>query len=112
MCEWKPDFDALNARVTTIEGRMSQVEHDLGMMRSETQAGFRNGAEAMREINVSVSNLAHDFGARMNTIDKRLVEEKQKWGETLRSVVVWSVRVLLAGAALAMGITAWRTLVQ
>jgi hypothetical protein len=112
MCEWKPDFDGLNDRVTSIEGRMSQVEHDLGKMRSETQDGFRQGAETMRAINTSLSNLAHDFGERMNGIDRRLVEEKQKWGDTLRMVVVWSVRVLLAGAALAMGITAWRTLMQ
>ena len=112
MCEWKPDFDGLNERVTQIEGRMSQVEHDLGKMRSETQDGFRQGAETMRAINTSLSNLAHDFGERMNGIDRRLVEEKQKWGDTLRMVVIWSVRVLLAGAALAMGITAWRTLVQ
>lgn len=112
MCEWKPDFDGLNDRVTSIEGRMSQVEHDLGKMRSETQDGFRQGAETMRAINTSLSNLAHDFGERMNGIDRRLVEEKQKWGDTLRMVVIWSVRVLLAGAALAMGITAWRTLVQ
>ena len=112
MCEWKPDFDGLNDRVTSIEGRMTQVEHDLGKMRSETQDGFRQGAETMRAINTSLSNLAHDFGERMNGIDRRLVEEKQKWGDTLRMVVVWSVRVLLAGAALAMGITAWRTLMQ
>lgn len=102
----------LKGKVEDIEERLEKVEADVGKIRSETQVGFKQGAEAMREINVSVSNLAHDFGARMNTIDKRLVEEKQKWGETLRSVVVWSVRVLLAGAALAMGITAWRTLVQ
>jgi hypothetical protein len=112
MCEWKPHFDGLNDRVTSIEGRMSQVEHDLGKMRSETQDGFRQGAETMRAINTSLSNLAHDFGERMNGIDRRLVEEKQKWGDTLRMVVIWSVRVLLAGAALAMGITAWRTLMQ
>lgn len=112
MCEWKPDFDGLNERVTKIEGRMTQVEHDIGKMRSETQDGFRQGAESMRAINTSVSNLAHDFGERMNGIDRRLVEEKQKWGDTLRMVVVWSVRVILAGAALAMGITAWRSIVQ
>lgn len=112
MCEWKPDFDSLNERVTKIEGRMSQVEHDVGKMRSETQEGFRQGAEAMREINGSVSNLAHDFGERMNNFDKRLVTEKEKWGETLRTILVWTVKVVLAGAAVAMGITAWRTLVQ
>ncbi|MBQ4199126.1 MAG: hypothetical protein II649_04515 [Kiritimatiellae bacterium] len=112
MCEWKPDFDALNERVTKIEGRMSQVEHDVGKMRSETQEGFKQGAEAMREINVSVSNLAHDFGERMNSFDKRLVTEKEKWGDTLRSILVWTAKVVLAGAALAMGITAWRTFTQ
>lgn len=112
MCEWKPDFDSLNERVTKIEGRMSQVEHDVGKMRSETQEGFKQGAEAMREINVSVSNLAHDFGERMNNFDKRLVTEKEKWGETLRTILVWTAKVVLAGAAVAMGITAWRTLVQ
>ena len=112
MCEWKPDFDSLNERVTKIEGRMGQVEHDLGKMRSETQDGFRQGAETMRAINTSVSNLAHDFGERMNGIDRRLVEEKQKWGECLRSIVTWAVRVILAGCAVAMGITAWRTLIK
>lgn len=112
MCEWKPDFDALNERVTKIEGRMSQVEHDVGKMRSETQEGFKQGAEAMREINVSVSNLAHDFGERMNSFDKRLVTEKEKWGDTLRAILVWTAKVVLAGAALAMGITAWRTFTQ
>ena len=112
MCDWKPDFDSLNERVNGIENRMSQVEHDVGKMRAETQDGFKQGAEAMRQINVSVANLAHDFGDRMNTIDKRLVAEKEKWGECLRSIVTWAVRVLLAGAAAAMGITAWQQLVK
>lgn len=112
MCDWKPDFDAVNERVTKIEGRMAQVEHDMGKMRTETQDGFKAGAAQMNAINAAVSNLAHDFGERMNGIDRRLVEEKQKWGDTLRMVVVWSVRVILAGAALAMGITAWRSIVQ
>lgn len=112
MCEWKPDFDKLNERVDGIESRMTQVEHDVGKMRSETQDGFRQGAETMRAINTSVANLAHDFGDRMNTIDKRLVAEKEKWGECLRSIVTWAVRVLLAGAAVAMGITAWQQLIK
>ena len=77
MCDWKPDFDTLNKRVDGIESRMSQVEHDVGKMRSESQDGFK-------AINASLSNLAHDFGSRMNNIDKRLVEEKEKWGNTLR----------------------------
>lgn len=111
-CILKEQQEGLRKKVENIDSRLTQVEHDLGKMRSETQDGFRQGAETMRAINTSVANLAHDFGERMNGIDRRLVEEKQKWGDTLRMVVVWSVRVILAGAALAMGITAWRSIVQ
>ena len=107
MCDWKPDFDSLNERVNGIENRMSQVEHDVGKMRAETQDGFKQGAAAMQAISTSVANLAHDFGDRMNTIDKRLVAEKEKWGETLRWIVKWTARVILAGACVAMGVTAY-----
>ena len=103
MCDWKPDFDTLNKRVDGIESRMSQVEHDVGKMRTESQDGFK-------ALTASVANLAHDFGDRMNNLDKRIITEKEKWGETLRSIVTWAVRVILAGCAVAMGITAWRSL--
>ena len=106
MCDWKPDFDTLNARVDGIESRLENVESDMGKMRSETQEGFKQGAEAMRSINTSVANLAHDFGERMNNLDKRIVAEKEKWGECLRDVLKLTVRVILAGCAVAMGITA------
>ena len=102
MCDWKPDFDTLNKRVDGIESRMSQVEHDVGKMRSESQDGFK-------AINASLSNLAHDFGSRMNNIDARLVEEKVKWGDTLRKMLLWAVRVILVGALAAMGLTAYKT---
>lgn len=101
MCDWKPDFESLNARVDGIETRMTQVEHDVGKMRAESQDGFK-------AINSSLSNLAHDFGSRMNSIDKRLVEEKEKWGNTLRTVVLWTARVVLVGCLTAMGITAYK----
>ena len=101
MCDWKPDFESLNARVDGIETRMTQVEHDVGRMRAESQDGFK-------AINSSLSNLAHDFGSRMNSIDKRLVEEKEKWGNTLRTVVLWTARVVLVGCLTAMGITAYK----
>lgn len=109
MCEWKPDFDALNKRVNGIETRMTQVEHDVGKMRTETADGFRQGAETMRQLNTSISNLAHDFGSRMNAIDARLVEEKVRWGDTLRKILLWAVRVILVGALAAMGLTAYKT---
>lgn len=105
MCEWKPDFDELSGRVTNIEERMTQVEHDVGKMRTETQDGFKQGAEAMQQINKSIATLAHDFGDRMNNLDKRVIAEKEKWGDTLRWIVKISVRVLLAGALVAMGVT-------
>jgi hypothetical protein len=104
MCDWKPDFDTLNKRVDGIENRMSQVEHDVGKMRTESQDGFK-------ALTASLSNLAHDFGSRMNSIDARLVEEKVKWGDALRKMLMWAVRVILAGCAVAMGVTAWKTLV-
>lgn len=111
-CVLKAQQEELRKKVVNIDSRLTQVEHDVGKMRSETQEGFRQGAETMRAINTSVSNLAHDFGERMNGIDRRLVEEKQKWGDCLRSIVTWAVRVILAGCAVAMGITAWRTLIK
>ena len=43
MCEWKPDFESLNTRVEGMETRLTQVEHDVGKMRSESQDGFRAG---------------------------------------------------------------------
>lgn len=101
MCDWKPDFDTLNKRVDGIESRMSQVEHDVGKMRTESQDGFK-------ALTASLSNLAHDFGSRMNNIDKRLVEEKEKWGTTMRSIVIWTARLVLTGCAVAMGVATYK----
>jgi hypothetical protein len=97
MCDWKPDFDALNKRVNGIENRMSQVEHDVGKMRTESQDGFK-------ALTASLSNLAHDFGSRMNSMDARLVEEKVKWGDTLRGIVKWTAKVILICVLAAVGL--------
>ena len=96
----------LEAKVADMGTRLTQVETDIGKIRSETQNGFKQGAETMREINASVSNLAHDFAQRFNNIETTVVAEKVKWGETLRWVVKITVKVVLAGAAVAMGVTA------
>lgn len=93
----------LKNEVDGLKERLTNVEHDVGKIRLEAQDGFKQGAEAMRNINTSVSNLAHDFGERMNNLDKRVIAEKEKWGETLRWVVKVSVEVLLIGALVAMG---------
>ena len=97
----------LKAKVEDMDGRLTKVESDVGNLRAETQSGFRQGAETMRAINSSISNLAHDFGSRMNNLDKRIIAEKEKWGETLRWTVKLAVRVILAGSAVAMGVTIW-----
>lgn len=97
---------ALKKEVSSLDERMDKLEKDFATMRSETQDGFKQGASAMREISASVSNLAHDFGQRFNNIETTVVAEKVKWGETLRWVVKVAVKVLLAGAAVAMGVTA------
>lgn len=105
-CELHDELKETKAAVATLDTRLTKVETDVEKMRSETQDGFRQGAEAMRNIEVSVANLAHDFGQRFNNIETTVVAEKVKWGETLRWVVKLSVKVLLAGAAVAMGVTA------
>lgn len=89
------------AKFKTMEERMDGFEDRLDRVESSITTGFIS-------VNTAVANLATEFGTRMNTIDRRLVEEKQKWGETLRSILVWSVRVILAGAGTAMGITAFK----
>ena len=103
---------ALKKEVSSLDDRMDKLEKDFATMRSETQDGFRQGAEVMREIGESLSNLAHDFGQRFNNIETTVVAEKVKWGETLRWVVKVSVKVILAGAAVAMGVTVVQNFVR
>ena len=102
-CELRDEMKETKAAVASLDTRLTKVEGDVALMRSETQEGIR-------ALTASVANLAHDFGSRMNNIDKRLVEEKEKWGDTLRKMLMWAVRVILAGCAVAMGVTAWRSL--
>ena len=97
---------ALKKEVCSLDERMDKLEKDFATMRSETLDGFKQGAIVMREIGEGVANLAHDFGHRFNNIETTVVAEKVKWGETLRWVVKVAVKVLLAGAAVAMGVNA------
>lgn len=105
-CVLREQQAELKKQVENIDGRLTQVERDVGKIRSETQEGFRQGAAQMNAINDAVTNLGHDFGERMNGFDKRLVTEKEKWGETFRWVVKVVVKLLVAGCAVAMGVTA------
>ena len=105
-CALSKQIDAVKEDVDSLKKRMTAQEDAVKKMRAEAQDGFKHGAESMREINVGVANLAHDFAQRFNNIETTVVAEKVKWGETLRWVVKLSVKVLLAGAAVAMGVTA------
>lgn len=105
-CILSEQQEALKQKVSSLDNRMDKLENEFASMRSETQDGFKQGAVAMREISASVSNLAHDFGQRFNNIETTVVAEKVKWGETLRWVVKLTVKVVLAGSLVAMGVTA------
>lgn len=94
----------LAAQQNELKERVAALEKDVAEIRAETRSGFKQGAEAMREINASVANLAHDFGSRMNSMDARLVEEKVKWGDTLRGIVKWTVKVILICVLAAVGL--------
>ena len=102
-CVLKTQLEEVKATTANLDSRLTKVEEDVGKMRAESQSGFK-------AINDSITNLAHDFGSRMNNLDKRLVEEKVKWGHTLRKMLLLAERVILAGCGIAMGITAWKTL--
>ena len=107
-CILQAQQEQLKGKVENIDERLTKIEVDFGKMRSETQDGFKAGAAQMAAINTSVAKLAHDVGQRFNNIETTVVAEKVKWGETLRWVVKMAVRVLLAGAAVAMGVTTLR----
>ena len=111
-CILQAQQEQLKGKVENIDERLTKIEVDFGKMRSETQEGFKQGAQAMQQINTSVSNLAHDFGQRFNNIETTVVAEKVEWGKTLRKILVWTAKIVLAGAALAMGVTTLRMFIK
>lgn len=100
----------LAAQQNELKERVTVLEHDVAKIRAETQEGFKQGAETMREINTSVANLAHDFAQRFNNMEATVVAEKVEWGKTLRKIALWSAMVLLSGCAVAMGVTIYKNL--
>lgn len=94
----------LAAQQEELKERVTVLERDVANIRAETQAGFRQGAETMREINTSIANLAHDFGQRFNNVEATVVAEKVEWGKTLRQILKWTAKVVLLGALVAMGV--------
>ena len=96
-CELREELKETKATVASLDTRLTKVESDVGKMRLESQDGFK-------ALTVSVANLAHDFGSRMKSMDARLVEEKVKWGDTLRGIVKWTAKVILLCVLAAVGL--------
>ena len=102
----------LAAQQNELKERVAALEKDVAEIRAETRSGFKQGAEAMREINASVANLAHDFGSRMNNMEARIITEKEKWGEALRKILIWGAKALILGALVAMGVNIVNSVVK
>ena len=89
-CEVAKNLEALGVRVTNVETRMDKMEASLN--------------DGFKSLSVSISNLGHDVGNRMNIIEKKVVDEKAEWGKTLRKVVLIVTYALVTLACLAAGL--------
>jgi len=92
MCD-KAHYDDLEERVTELEETVTQL-------RSETRTGFNS-------VNTNIETLSQ----QITNMDKRIIEEKQKWGDTLRGIVKWTVRSILAVVVYAAGLNLTKSLV-
>ena len=93
-CEVANNLAALDGRVTKVEERMNKIEGSLN--------------DGFKSLSVSISNLGHDVGTRVNLIEKKVVDEKQEWGRSFRKWLDWIVKLLIIGCGTAMGVTAWK----
>ena len=93
-CEVAKNLAALDGRVTKVEERMNKMESSLN--------------DGFKSLSVSISNLGHDVGSRVNLIEKKVVDEKQAWGRSFRKWLDWIVKLLIVGCGTAMGVTAWK----
>ena len=93
-CEVAKNLAALDGRVTKVEERMNKMEDSLN--------------DGFKSLSVSISNLGHDVGERVNLIEKKVVDEKQEWGKSFRKWLDWIVKLLIVGCGMAMGVTTWK----
>ena len=93
-CEVANNLAALDGRVTKVEERMNKIEASLN--------------DGFKSLSISIGNLGHDVGSRVNLIEKKVVDEKQEWGRSFRKWLDWIVKLLIVGCGTAMGITAWK----
>ena len=93
-CEVARNLAALDGRVTKVEERMNKMEGSLN--------------DGFKSLSVSISNLGHDVGSRVNLIEKKVVDEKQEWGKSFRKWLALIVKLLIVGCGMAMGVTTWK----
>ena len=93
-CEVANNLAALDGRVTKVEERMNKMESSLN--------------DGFKSLSVSISNLGHDVGSRVNLSEKKVVDEKQEWGKSFRKWLDWIVKLLIIGCGTAMGVTVWK----
>lgn len=93
-CEVANNLAALDGRVTKVEERMNKMEASLN--------------DGFKSLSVSIDNLGHDVGSRVNLIEKKVVDEKQEWGRSFRKWLDWIVKLLIVGCGMAMGVTTWK----
>ena len=93
-CEVANNLAALDGRVTKVEERMNKMEASLN--------------DGFKSLSISIGNLGHDVGSRVNLIEKKVVDEKQEWGRSFRKWLDWIVKLLIVGCGTAMGVTAWK----
>ena len=96
-CEVAKSLAELRAHVKDGDKRLTELETTVADMRKESQSGFTRMTEA-------INTLGHDFGERMNIIEKKVVDEKAEWGKTLRKVVLAGAYALITLACLAAGL--------
>ena len=93
-CEVARNLEALGVRVTNVETRMNKMEASLN--------------DGFKSLSISIGNLGHDVGSRVNLIEKKVVDEKQEWGRSFRKWLDWIVKLLIIGCGMAMGFTTWK----
>ena len=87
--------------LAAIDGRVTKVEERMNKMAASLNDGFKS-------LSVSIGNLGHDVGNRVNLIEKKVVDEKQEWGRSFRKWLDWIVKLLIVGCGMAMGVTTWK----
>jgi len=91
----------LNATVAALGKRVDAIETRLDAVEATTRDGFAS-------VNANIETLSQ----QITNMDARIVEEKTKWGEVLRKVVLWTVGTVLTLALAAAGINALPDIVK